>query len=299
MPGVHAIFTGADLHDRVEPMIFQIAKIVPPPVRASTGAWSRVQPMPALPTERATYVGQPLAVVVADDRYRAEDALELIELELEPLPALVDPLRALDADAPLLEPEWETNLALHYHFVRGDAEAVFEQAAVVVEEEFRSHRHIASPIETRGVVAQPDPYDGRLLVWSSTQTPHQLRDFLAGALRRSPETLHVRAPDVGGGFGPKGAIYPEELVIPFVAERARQAGQVDRGPLGALPRDDPRPRAGPPHHARRRRRRQVPRAARPHHAQLRRVQHARARRPLQLADAPRRDVRRSRSSTSS
>ncbi len=112
MPGVHAIFTGADLHDRVEPMVFQIAKIVPPPVRASTGAESRVQPMPALPTERATYVGQPLAVVIADDRYRAEDALELIELELEPLPALVDPLRALDPDAPLLEPEWESNLAL-------------------------------------------------------------------------------------------------------------------------------------------------------------------------------------------
>ncbi|MDO8189306.1 xanthine dehydrogenase family protein molybdopterin-binding subunit [Conexibacter sp. JD483] len=217
MPGVHAIFTGADLHGQVEPMVFQIAKIVPPPVRESTGAWSRVHPMAALPTERATWVGQPLAVVIADDRYRAEDALELIELELEPLPAVVDPLDALAPGAPLLEPEWESNLALHYRFSNGDVDAVFDSAAVVVEEQFRSHRHIASPIETRGVVAQPDPYDGRLLVWSSTQTPHQLRDFLAGALRRSPETLHVRAPDVGGGFGPKGAIYPEELVISYVA----------------------------------------------------------------------------------
>ncbi|MDW5597088.1 xanthine dehydrogenase family protein molybdopterin-binding subunit [Conexibacter stalactiti] len=217
MPGVVAVYTGADLADQVEPMVFQIAKITPPPVRESTGATSRVHPMPALPTERVTYVGQPLAIVVAESRYLAEDALELIEFELEPLPAIVDPVAALEPGAPLVEPEWGTNEALSYHFVRGDPEAAFANADVVVEETFRSHRHVAAPIETRGVVAAPDPYDGTLAVWSSTQTPHQLRDFLAGALRRAPETLHVRAPDVGGGFGPKGAIYPEELVVPWVA----------------------------------------------------------------------------------
>jgi carbon-monoxide dehydrogenase large subunit len=217
LPGVIAVYTGADLADRVEPLLFPIARIIPTPVVESTGATSRVQPMPALPTERAVYVGQPLAVVVATDRYVAEDALELIDVELEPLPAVVDPVAALEPGAPLVETDWEDNEALQYHFVRGDVDAAFAAADVVIEETFHSHRHVASPIECRGVVAVPDPYDGRLSVWSSTQTPHQLRDFLAGALHRAPETLHVRAPDVGGGFGPKGATYPEELVIPFAA----------------------------------------------------------------------------------
>ncbi|MBB4661812.1 xanthine dehydrogenase family protein molybdopterin-binding subunit [Conexibacter arvalis] len=218
-PGVIAVLTGADLAGELEPMVFQIARVVPETVRASTGAVSRVHPMPAIPADRATYVGQPLAVVVAESRYLAEDALELIELELEPLPAVVDPEAALEPGAPLVEPEWEDNLALEYRYRRGDVDAAFEQAAVVVEEVFHSHRHVASPIETRGVVATVDPLDGTLAVSASTQTPHQLRDFLAGALRRAPETLRVRAPDVGGGFGPKGAIYPEDLVIPYLATR--------------------------------------------------------------------------------
>ena len=218
-PGVIAVLTGAGLAAALPPMVFQIARVVPEPVRASTGAVSRVHPMPAVASERAVYVGQALAVVVAEDRYRAEDALELIDVELEPLPVVVDPEAALAPDAPRVEPEWDDNVALEYRYRRGDVEAAFEAAEVVVEEVFRSHRHIASPIETRGVVAQVDDGDGTLSVVASTQTPHQLRDFLAGALGRPPESLRVRALDVGGGFGPKGAIYPEDLVIPYLATR--------------------------------------------------------------------------------
>jgi carbon-monoxide dehydrogenase large subunit len=216
-PGVVAAYTGADLAGRVEPIVLQIARIVPPPVHSSTGATSRVHPMPALPTERVVYVGQAVAVVVAENRYLAEDALELIEVEYEPLPAVVDPEAALEPDSPLVETDWEDNEALQYRYVNGDVEAAFATADVVVEEVFHSHRHVASPIETRGIVASLDPHDGTLAVWSSTQTPHQLRDFFAGALARAPETLRVRAPDVGGGFGPKGTIHAEDLVIPFVA----------------------------------------------------------------------------------
>jgi carbon-monoxide dehydrogenase large subunit len=215
-PGVVAVFTGADLA-ALPPMVFQIARIVPEPVAASTGAVSRVHPMPAIPADRVTYVGQALAVVVAEDRYLAEDALELVEVELEPLPAVVDPLAALAPDAPRVEPEWDDNVALEYRYRRGDVDAVFAAADVVVEERFTSHRHIASPIETRGVLAEVDGSDGTLSVVSSTQTPHQLRDFLAGSLGRRPESLRVRALDVGGGFGPKGAIYPEDLVVPYLA----------------------------------------------------------------------------------
>lgn len=216
-PGVIAVWTGAELAQTLEPMVFQIARVIPETVRASTGAVSRIHPMPAIPAERASYVGQPLAVVLAESRYLAEDALELIELELEPLPAVVDPEAALAPGAPRVEPAWEDNVALEYRFRKGDVEAAFAQAPVVVEETFRSHRHVASPIETRGVVASVDPADGTLSVSASTQTPHQLRDFLAGALRRGPETVRVRAADVGGGFGPKGTIYPEDLVVPYLA----------------------------------------------------------------------------------
>lgn len=216
-PGVIGVWTGADLAEALEPMVFQIARIVPEPVRRSTGAVSRVHPMPAIPADRATYVGQPLAVVVAEDRYLAEDALELIDVELEPLPAVVDPEAALADDAPRVEPSWEDNVALSYRYTSGDVDAAFAAADVVIEEEFRSHRQAASPIETRGIVATVDGLDGTLAVTASTQTPHQLRDFLAGALGRAPETVRVRAADVGGGFGPKGAIHPEDLVIPYLA----------------------------------------------------------------------------------
>jgi carbon-monoxide dehydrogenase large subunit len=217
LPGVAAVLVGSDIEGVLEPMVFDIARIVPDEVRAATAPEVRVHPMPALPADRVTYVGQPLALVVASDRYVAEDALELIDVRFESLPAVVDAEAALRPDAPQVEPAWEDNVAISFEFERGEVERAFESAAVVVEETFRMHRQHASPIETRGVAASVDPQDGTLVVWSSTQTPHLLRDFLARWLGRSPHSIRVRAPDVGGAFGLKHSCYPEDLLVPFAA----------------------------------------------------------------------------------
>lgn len=216
-PGVLAVLDGAEVAARVEPMVFDIAKLIPEPVARSTGAESRVHPMPALAVDRVTYTGQPVAMVIAVDRYVAEDALELIEVEYEPLEAVTDPEAALEPGAPLLEPSWGDNLAISFHFERGEVARVISDADVVVEECFRSHRYAASPIETRGVAASVDPQDGALSVWSSTQVPHMLRDFLARWLGRDPNSIRVRAPDVGGAFGLKHSSYPEDLLVPLAA----------------------------------------------------------------------------------
>ena len=219
LPGVVAVVDGRDTEPELEPMVFDIAKIIPPPVQESVDPQVRVHPMPVLPTDRVTYMGQPVVAVVATDRYVAEDALELIDIEFETLPAVVDARAALEPDAPLLEPEWGDNLAMSFAFARGDVEGAFAAADVVIEEEFFSHRQHASPIETRGVLASVDPQDGSMSVWSSTQTPHLLRDFLARWLRMSPHAIRVRAPDVGGSFGVKHSCYPEDLLVPWLARR--------------------------------------------------------------------------------
>jgi carbon-monoxide dehydrogenase large subunit len=216
-PGVLAVIDGAAVAARLEPMVFDIAKLVPESVQRATNPTVRVHPMPALAADRVTYAGQPVAMVVAVDRYVAEDALELIDVEFEPLPAVVDPEAALEPGAPLLQPEWGDNLAISFAFSRGDVDRAVAAADVVVSECFRSHRYAASPIETRGVAAGLDPQDGTLSVWSSTQVPHLLRDFLARWLRRDPASIRVRAPDVGGAFGLKHSSYPEDLLVPLAA----------------------------------------------------------------------------------
>lgn len=219
LPGVLAVVDGSDTEAELEPMVFDIAKIVHPKVQEFANPRMRVHPMPAIPRERVTYVGQPVAAVVATDRYVAEDALELIDVEFEPLPAVVDARAALEPGAALVEPEWEDNLAIAFDVDRGEVDAAFREAAVVVEEEFTTHRQHASPIECRGVIAMVDPQDRSLSVWSSTQTPHMLRDFLARWLEMTPHQIRVRAPDVGGAFGLKHSCYPEDLLIPWLALR--------------------------------------------------------------------------------
>jgi carbon-monoxide dehydrogenase large subunit len=216
-PGVVAVIDGAAAAALAGPLVFEMARIVPEPVRRSVDPLVRVQPMPSLAVERVTYVGQPVAMVIAENRYLAEDALALIDVEYEDLPTVVDPEAALEPDAPLLEPEWGDNIAIAFDFKKGDPDAAFARAHVKIDERFRSHRYMAAPIETRGVVAAPDPYERSLTVWCSSQTPFLLRDFLASALGYSPDKLRVVAADVGGAFGMKGSIYPEDLLVPLAA----------------------------------------------------------------------------------
>ena len=223
LPGVEHVIDGDEAARHLEPMVFDIARIIPEAVRQATDPQVRVQPMPALAHGRVTYVGQPVVMVIARDRYIAEDALALIDIDWDPLDATVNPEQALEPGAPLVEPDWGDNLAIEFSHEHGDVEHAFATAAHVIEERFRSHRYAAAPIETRGVVADVDPFDGRLTVWASTQTPHLVRDFVTRAFGCGPDDVRVVAADVGGAFGQKGSIYPEDLLVPFAARRIGRA----------------------------------------------------------------------------
>ncbi len=174
---------------------------------------------PALALDRVLYLGQPVALVVADNPYLAADAAERVEVDYAPLPALTDPEAALRPDAPILHETLGTNIAYRKRWRKGAPARVFAAAEATVTQRIRQQRMAAVPLEGRAVLAAPAT-DGRkeLTVWSSTQMPHGLRDELAGLLP-SGQRLRVIAPDVGGGFGAKINVYPEEVLLPLLALR--------------------------------------------------------------------------------
>jgi carbon-monoxide dehydrogenase large subunit len=216
LPGVVAVWTAADIA-ALPDLVNREELRTPPGLAELLDPVVRVQPMPLLARDKVVYVGQPVAVVFAENRYLAEDALELIDVRYRPLPVVVAPQEALAPGAPLLEPEWGDNIAVAVHALVGTPDKAFAAAHAVISERFEAHRYVASPIETRAVCAQVDPFGGRLTVWSNTQTPHRLREAVAHALSLDPESVRVIATDVGGGFGQKGILYVEELLIPHAA----------------------------------------------------------------------------------
>lgn len=173
----------------------------------------------ALADTKVRYVGEPVAAVLATDPYVAEDAAELVGLDFEPLPVVLSIDEAVAADAPVLYEEFGTNVANTIRQETGDVARAFSGAAHVVEETFTIHRYGPVPMETRGVVAEPDTATGRIRVYSSTQFPHLLRQFIAGTLNLPESKVQVIAPDVGGGFGAKCEFYPEEVLVPLLAMR--------------------------------------------------------------------------------
>jgi carbon-monoxide dehydrogenase large subunit len=171
-----------------------------------------------LARERVRYVGEPVAVVLADSRYVAEDALALIEAEYEPLPAVVDLDNAVADDAPLLVPELGTNVVMRLAQSRPVPAEAFQAAEVVVEATLDVSRHFAVPMEGRGLVAEHDPRRG-LTVWGPTKRPHLTRASIARFTGLPEHDVHVIEPDVGGGFGARGEVYPEDLLVPWLAMR--------------------------------------------------------------------------------
>ncbi len=163
------------------------------------------------------YVGQPLAVVVAETEAAAHDAATLIDFDFEELPAVVGVERAVEASAPLLYPEWETNLVTDFTLGDADCDAAIAAADHVVEMTFRLGRVAPSPIEPRGIVAAHA--DGRLTIWAATQAPHHVRDHAVEALGLSHDRVRVVGCDVGGGFGAKEHLYPDEALICLAAIR--------------------------------------------------------------------------------
>ncbi|MEO6447198.1 MAG: xanthine dehydrogenase family protein molybdopterin-binding subunit [Gemmatimonadaceae bacterium] len=210
-PGVAAVYTADDLGAlwKAGPVL-----VAPPPIPGHVFN-ARTQFMLARHTVR--YVGEVVAIVVASSRYVAEDAAELVELDAEPLPAVVRLERALAADAPLVHDDLPSNVAAHVVQTRGDYAAARETADVLIRRRFRYDRGASAAIENRGVVAQWDPRQRELTVWDTTQAPIPVRNAIAASLGLPESQVRVIAPFIGGGFGPKIMFYPDEILIPWIA----------------------------------------------------------------------------------
>jgi CO/xanthine dehydrogenase Mo-binding subunit len=211
LPGV-LVFTAADLPE--------VARGIPAPFGGMPSTRPYVQV--TLAREVVRYVGEPVAVVVAGDPYRLADAMDAVTVDYEPLP----PVMTVEAAArghDRVHADWPDNAAVVVRGTTGTVESALASADLVVEERLCHPRITGVPIEPRGVLAYPDPDSGALVVWSSTQNPYLVRDAVAGALGLPAEQVRVLAPDVGGGFGLKGSVYHEELLVPAVALRLGKA----------------------------------------------------------------------------
>jgi aerobic carbon-monoxide dehydrogenase large subunit len=213
-PGVVAAYAAVDLGGYWKPGPL----LVPPPPIEGTIFNARTQ-VP-LARGKVRHVGEPVAVVVAESRYLAEDALADIAVEYQPLPAVIDLERALAPGSARVHDDLPGNVAARVHQRKGDYEAARQAAALVLCRRFRYDRGCSAPIETRGVVADWDARAERLTIWDTTQAPVVVRNGLADMLGLSESQVRVVAPFIGGGFGPKIMMfYPEEVLLPWLAMR--------------------------------------------------------------------------------
>ena len=211
-PGVVAVLTAEDLSAAVRPLV-------------ATSRMPNYYPTPLLPLaqHKVRYVGEPVVGVIAQSRYHAEDALELIAIDYEPLAAVSDPEAAARSGAALLHEEAGSNVLVSREFKRGDVDAAAQSAPVRVKGRFRMHRKTALAIEPRACLAEYEAGREALTLHSATQVPGIVRDALATALDIPGHRIRVVAPDVGGGFGGKGSLYPEEIFVCAAARQLRRA----------------------------------------------------------------------------
>ncbi len=214
--GVIFAAAGGDLVG-VLPPISGMQVVAPDTWRERMNATIVTPDQPLIAADKVRYVGEAYALVVAHSRYLAEDAVALIEAEFEPLPALADTDAALDDDSVLVHEHMDRNVAAHLHTQKGEGAAALAKAPHRLQRRFVHHRYAAMPLECRGVVADCDARTDTLTVWSSTQVVHWVRREIANALDMPEDRVRCIAPDVGGGFGGKGHVYPEEIVIAYLA----------------------------------------------------------------------------------
>ena len=205
MPGVHAVFTGEDIAQKIKPL------------RVGGSSLLREIKLYPLAVDKVRYFGEPLAVVVADNRYLAEDAVEIVSVDYEPLPVVVDPEAAMEPASACVHEDVGSNIVYKYHFATDGIDKVFQQADVVIKERIRSHRITACPIEPRAYLAHFNQQEDSLTMWSATANPHSLRTRIADILSFPESRIRVIAPDVGGSFGIKIQTYQEELLLPFLS----------------------------------------------------------------------------------
>ena len=206
MPGVVAVLTGEDVAD-VEPI----------PLRLEWPGYE-LEPFlqPVLARDRVRYVGEPVAVVVAQTQYGAEDAAELVDVDLDPLPVVLDAREGIGEDAALLR-EGRSNEVVLIEKGYGDVEAAFANAAHVVRAEFTTGRHTGVPMETRGLVADYDPGRGWMTIWGATLVTHYHRRVLSRLLGLSLNQIEYRPTDSGGSFGVRGDFFPEDFLVSYLA----------------------------------------------------------------------------------
>ena len=209
-PGVLDVITVDDLPDRGRPI----------PTRMFNDEGSNRFLQRPLADGVVRYSGEPVAVVIADTRYRAEDAAELLDIDYERLEVVLDPDDAVKLNAPLLQPQTGTNVAGHLVVEVGAVDDAFRKADVVIKEVFRIQRHAAVPLETRGLLAEFDPKTESITVWGAAKVPHVNRGILTRLLGWKDENkVRMVELHVGGGFGARGEFYPEDYLIPFAAIR--------------------------------------------------------------------------------
>ncbi len=209
VPGVHRVLTRDDLLPHLATEFIVVG--LPSP------SYKQDINRPALSGLEVVHVGEPVAIVLADNRYIAEDAAALVMVDYDPLPAVGDPRDALKPGAPLVHSSSPHNLLAEFDMGYGDVAAAFASAPHVYKESLWQHRGGGHSIECRGDVAAYDPFSETLTLWSSTQTPHAGRSVLAGMLGWDEERVRVVTPDVGGGFGPKLIFYPEDVAVALAA----------------------------------------------------------------------------------
>lgn len=217
-PGVVAVYTAEDLKG----VVGNIA-IAVPLGKIAEGMGNRG----ALADGKVRFYGDPVAVVIADDRYTARDARDLIEVDYEPLPAAIDVEKAMQPDAPVLYEEFGTNVAFSMHPPTDEIDKVFTQTqadgGIIVKTRLVNQRLAPVSMETRGVVAEYRKASKNLTVWSSSQIPHLLRNILAALVGLPQHQVRVIVPEVGGGFGSKLNIYPEEMIAAFASMKTGHA----------------------------------------------------------------------------
>ena len=210
LEGVETVVTSNDLPSGLPPI----------PCRIPTHGDMAPFLQHVLARDQVRYVGEPVAVIVATSRALAEDAAELIAVDWQPMPAVVDAATALRPESPKIFPSG--NVASHWGFDLGDVAQALAEAAVTVRERFEVQRHSAVPLETRGLVAEYDPARNLLEVHGPTKVPHTNRALLAQMLRVNQADIRFIEPDVGGSFGARGEFYPEDFLIPWLAKSLRR-----------------------------------------------------------------------------
>jgi len=207
LPGVLAVITAKDIEGHAE--------LIPIPPAVRMPGYEHYLEWP-IAVDVVRFVGEPIAVVVAEDRYLAEDAAGLIEIDFEMLEAVTNIDQAM-TDKTLVHEGTGTNVACHYHVARGDADAAFAAAHYTRKEVFRCHRHTGVPLETRGFISKWDAQAGKLTCWGANKQPHRTRDTLARMLKLDKNDVVLIENDTGGNFGVRGHFYPEDLLIAFLA----------------------------------------------------------------------------------